>query len=180
MSIIAVLKHTKFQIAKWLLKLIDIDHEYIMIIIEELDKRERVRGAIDAHCQYIESRLQAWNEEDEEQPPISISERTRPLTAEENGFTYFIFDEDRRVIKIGFSASPRGRLKELQTGNPTRLRIAATIWGSKRIEMQMHDRFSKDRISGEWFSLSDELKSYIIELRKRNRPHPPPPRLPAE
>jgi hypothetical protein len=62
--------------------------------------------------------------------------------------------ENRRHVKLGLSANPQARLKQLQTGNPHRLEL---IWtcpcpDMSRAERAFHQAFDKYRIAGgEWF-----------------------------
>lgn len=71
--------------------------------------------------------------------------------------------EDNKYCKIGVSECPDARLKELQTGNPNRLKIIKTIRFCKRkafdywIEKALHKEYAayQQRIDGtptEWFS----------------------------
>ena len=58
--------------------------------------------------------------------------------------------------KIGYSNDPYKRMAELQIGNPTPIELVGTISGSITDERRFHDLFKEKRVSGEWFSLSDE------------------------
>jgi hypothetical protein len=75
---------------------------------------------------------------------------------------YFIEGEESRRIKIGFTAGrAEDRLRALQTGSPERLKLVATLPGSKLLEGQLHDRFAEDRCGGEWFRRSAALSGFI-------------------
>jgi len=61
-------------------------------------------------------------------------------------------------VKIGFSHNPKGRLKEIQTGNPL---LAKLIWqeeagtglqSAKLAEAKYHKKCKKFRVHGEWFT----------------------------
>jgi hypothetical protein len=81
------------------------------------------------------------------------------------GFVYFIAAELLGVVKIGFSAShPDGRLKELQTGCPARLKLLAFVEGSLSEERQLHRRFSGLCTHGEWFRFEGEVRFLINAL----------------
>jgi hypothetical protein len=71
---------------------------------------------------------------------------------------YFI-SNCRGAVKIGnTSASPLQRLATLQPGSPYPLKIVAIIHTTshKRLEAELHERFAKQRLEGEWFSMSDD------------------------
>ena len=62
----------------------------------------------------------------------------------------------RGPIKIGVARNVRRRLKTLQTGNHQELRVLAVIpcgtdGSARNLESQLHRKFSKSRIRGEWF-----------------------------
>lgn len=66
---------------------------------------------------------------------------------------YFI-QADEGAVKIGWclSGNEKARLARLQTGHPARLRIVHLIEdGDRKTEAEMHHRFRKWRLHGEWF-----------------------------
>ena len=70
-------------------------------------------------------------------------------------------------IKIGYSVDPVSRLKELQTGNPLKLSIRATIQnGCFKTETGLHEMFEHLRKKGEWFRYTDELLWFTHAVRK--------------
>ena len=70
---------------------------------------------------------------------------------------YFVKDTVTQAIKIGRSKKPKGRLSELQTGNPHKLVILGTVAGAANEEASFHGKFVQHRLEGEWF------KGEIIE-----------------
>ena len=56
------------------------------------------------------------------------------------------------MIKIGRSKDPQKRLKQLQTGNPNRLKLIASFDGLGWQEKLIHERLKSYRLKGEWFS----------------------------
>jgi hypothetical protein len=69
----------------------------------------------------------------------------------DNGFVYFIQEQNDGPIKIGYSARPEKRLSDLQTGNPDQLHLRHVIPGDRQVERQLHRRFEPARIRLEWF-----------------------------
>lgn len=67
--------------------------------------------------------------------------------------------DDIKLYKIGFTKrNVEDRVREFKTGNCLELNIEYVFnskWGTK-IEKKLHKLFSSKKISGEWFSLSDE------------------------
>ena len=64
------------------------------------------------------------------------------------------------MVKIGKTKDLPSRLKQLQTANGHQLVVLGVISGEK--ERVLHSLFSSSRIRGEWFTMSDEIKSFIV------------------
>jgi hypothetical protein len=74
---------------------------------------------------------------------------------------YFIGDGHGHV-KIGFSSCDSNlRLIQLQAGNPHKLTILASHDGDVIDERSIHRKFSRSRIRGEWFKLTDDIREYL-------------------
>ena len=77
---------------------------------------------------------------------------------------YFIVCQETMRVKIGITEKDIGhRLKALQTGSPTELKLVSYEIGDKGYEKRLHDNFSKYHRHGEWFYMSDEILDYIVE-----------------
>lgn len=78
---------------------------------------------------------------------------------------YFIQPDGERVVKIGQAKNVFSRLYSLQTAHHRRLVLLAVLDGSdKEGEVELHRRFAKLRIRGEWFKLGAELMRFIETL----------------
>ncbi|MDJ0536104.1 MAG: GIY-YIG nuclease family protein [Xenococcaceae cyanobacterium MO_207.B15] len=72
------------------------------------------------------------------------------------GFIYFIYDFSSKQTKIGkTSKHPAYRLKELQTGNTTKLELIHFYETSEMSdeETKLHHQYNQYRTLGEWFEL---------------------------
>ena len=80
------------------------------------------------------------------------------ININKQGHVYFIFQEGNDLLcKIGRSKNKEKRLKQLQTGNPSKLYIYKSINGHKEKEIELHQHFADKRIPGsEWFHLSKQ------------------------
>jgi hypothetical protein len=71
---------------------------------------------------------------------------------------------DRRV-KIGTSRRPRQRLSRILHHE-----LLAFEHGGREVEQSRHREFADDREGGEWFTLTDGLRSHISGLRAVGEP----------
>lgn len=85
-------------------------------------------------------------------------------TTKHPGFVYVIHATGTSRIKIGFSASPKDRLAQLQTGSPVPLQLLASWPGSVERERRVHRYLSQFRQSGEWFEVPPFVGLQIYEL----------------
>lgn len=74
-------------------------------------------------------------------------------------------------VKIGITKSPKTRLKQLQTGCATELKLRMLIQGDRVMERRVHKLLTpfRTRRKGEWFNLSEDedigwLCEYIVGL----------------
>lgn len=92
---------------------------------------------------------------------------------------YFIRSTGFGDVKIGTSADPRARLRDLQTGNAEELSLIRVIDGGEAEERWLHDRFREHRVRGEWFTFRAEMMTVSppegLEPVRRNhaQPHQP-------
>jgi hypothetical protein len=77
-------------------------------------------------------------------------------------YVYFVQQGENGPIKIGRASNVARRVRQIQVSNPAPLRLLASIDGDR--EMEMHERFMKSCISGEWFKPEDELLQFLREL----------------
>lgn len=91
---------------------------------------------------------------------------------------YFVACPGAGAVKIGHAekrsyltddASAFERVSGLQVGCPLELKLLATCEGGKSEEAALHLRFAAHRIRGEWFQLTDELRTHIAQFPKPER-----------
>ena len=81
----------------------------------------------------------------------------------------FIRSGGTGFVKIGYSACPEKRLRQLQTGNPEVLWIEALVDGDMELETSIHAQL-QDRVKrGEWFEICQEdLEQVIRSVRRKD------------
>lgn len=78
-------------------------------------------------------------------------------------WVYLARSKHHALTKIGVASDVDRRLKEMRCTDFT-IHCVFKAWAWKPFEKWLHDRYRNSRISGEWFSLSEEDISYISEL----------------
>jgi hypothetical protein len=78
-------------------------------------------------------------------------------------------NEDNKKYKIGYTRKPvTERVKQLKTGNHEELIVEQVFdskWGTK-IEAVLHRNYRYQKISGEWFELSeDQVGKFLVECQ---------------
>lgn len=81
---------------------------------------------------------------------------------------YFIQDSVTDHLKIGFVKATcleavEVRRADLQIGNPSELLILATTPGSMADEQELHRRFERYHVRGEWFRPCNAILRFILE-----------------
>ena len=72
------------------------------------------------------------------------------------------FFQTSHAIKIGYTNRlAENRLVACQTGNHEKITIAGVMVGDMNTEKELHRRFRRTRLHGEWFSIDYALTSYI-------------------
>lgn len=83
------------------------------------------------------------------------------------GYVYFIKPKFRDgPIKIGSTIQIGKRIDELQTSNYEELEFIGAIEREeyRAVERELHLRFSRWRVRGEWFAATSELMDHILGL----------------
>lgn len=83
------------------------------------------------------------------------------LTGYRPGVYFIVAGDEPDTVKIGYSFDPESRRKQLQTGSARPLRIVLVVNGDTETESRLHKQFAKNRMTGEWFGLDQNLVSYI-------------------
>lgn len=83
------------------------------------------------------------------------------------GNIYLIQNTKTKNLKIGFSVkNSETRLKQLQTGNESKLILLYTQTGTFKDEKSLHKKFLKFKLEGEWFKFSEKI---IDQFKKHKR-----------
>jgi predicted GIY-YIG superfamily endonuclease len=82
---------------------------------------------------------------------------------------YLIQSLENSYYKIGVSKDPQKRIKQLQTGNSSELKLIESYSSdfAHQIEKILHRRYSHLQKEGEWFDMSiNNEVSFVQECRK--------------
>ena len=84
---------------------------------------------------------------------------------------YFIQPENEPVVKIGYAKEIKKRLIQLQISNYQKLRLILLVSGDLKKESHFHFMFKDDKINGEWFYLSENIKKYLEQSKNIDLRH---------
>ncbi|MDN3694271.1 GIY-YIG nuclease family protein [Chryseobacterium tructae] len=90
----------------------------------------------------------------------------KKVSENHNNYVYLMINTETSLIKIGYSKNPLFREKTLQSQEPQVYLIAC--WNAnKSVETELHRKFKKNRIRGEYFKLNfnelKDLKNFMSE-----------------
>lgn len=79
-----------------------------------------------------------------------------------DGWVYVVqWQERNREIKIGFSTDLKKRLADFLTYSSDTLVVLKAFRGNIEQEAELHSKFERQRINGEWFAIDDPLKEFF-------------------
>lgn len=76
-----------------------------------------------------------------------------------DSIVYFMYSAGR--VKIGFSRGLRVRHNELKKAGPFPPIALLILRGGEEMEREFHRRFDEDRLHGEWFALSPNIRNFL-------------------
>jgi hypothetical protein len=89
-------------------------------------------------------------------------------------YVYAILDSEKNCLKIGKTNDVDDRIKNLQVGNPTQLKLIATISCYSEshafaIESELHREYSHLFVRGEWFKYDDDILKKFVNFNYNNQ-----------
>lgn len=96
--------------------------------------------------------------DEEERAALGVlRDKRAQRSSKAKGYVYCI--SDGTAVKIGYSLKPEARVAELQTGNPRRLRLLASMQGTPTDEKALHVKYLRHNLLQEWFRPTAKLLS---------------------
>ena len=93
----------------------------------------------------------------------NLSKKQEISVDTKEGCVYFIGNLEHKWVKIGRTINLSKRLSSIQTGCPCLLEILGYIKSkdATKLEKQMHRKFNRSKIHGEWYVLSKDIMEFI-------------------
>lgn len=82
-------------------------------------------------------------------------------------YIYFMYAKDANRVKIGRTLDIEERFKNIQAMSPIKLEVIKIIQLHVNYEDMLHEFFKEDRLHGEWFNFSDDIKAFIEMVDKK-------------
>ncbi len=102
------------------------------------------------------------------QPRAALPQEPPPPTyvpRKADGYVYYAWDGNGR-IKIGFSANPWSRIKEMRCANPwIEVLITEKTDDGYELERKRHEEFKEYHLALEWFRTGERLLDHVNALR---------------
>ena len=83
-----------------------------------------------------------------------------------NSGVYFLLDESKGLVKIGYSSNIVNRVNTHLCSNPYLKYLGVLEAKDKMLEYSLHERYKKYREVREWFKWEGEIRDYVEELEK--------------
>ena len=85
-------------------------------------------------------------------------------------FVYFIKLGQTKYYKIGYAKNIEKRLEQLQVASPYNIILIAAFQSrdALNLERQLHSKYSRNRVRGEWFKFDKEEAAVIEAGLKAN------------
>lgn len=84
-----------------------------------------------------------------------------------SGFVYLARSDKLDLVKIGYSASPRQRMRALSAETDGEMNILFALSGSRLLEVAAHVRWARQWVRGEWFCDTKELREWFAGHQQR-------------
>lgn len=70
---------------------------------------------------------------------------------------YFVYDRQNTTVKIGYTENIGRRLYQLKRSHGSHLVLINILSGNRQSEKIAHEKFKGLRLTGEWFTFSDDM-----------------------
>ena len=137
---------------------------YICFTFEEL---HRLRRAIDETIRAYDSL--GWEESDIKKRNTEIvdtfwEEIRKKSSVEEpkkkrntQDYLYLIHDTINNTLKIGITANPTNRFRNIQLATSNKLVMLYALKGKAHLEKELHKEFAEIRLASEWFQYDERI-----------------------
>src|SRR5262245_53777709 len=85
---------------------------------------------------------------------------------------YFVRPRGMDYVKIGETECLARRLSNLQSASPVKLEVLGVIPPGRVLEGELHRRFARHWVRGEWFRLDPDVLEYIDRSTDKYAPAP--------
>lgn len=88
----------------------------------------------------------------------SREERSKPKAKRvSQDYLYLIHDTIQNTLKIGISANPKNRFRNIQLATSNKLVMLYALKGKAHLEKELHKEFADIRLASEWFEYDERI-----------------------
>lgn len=126
----------------------------------------KMRDAIDNTLKAYESL--GWNNKDVYNRNYELGEEFRkrvkenvkvaiPAKKVSQDYLYLIHDTINNTLKIGITANPKNRFRNIQLATSNKLVMLYALKGKAHLEKELHKEFAEIRLASEWFKYDERI-----------------------
>ena len=80
-------------------------------------------------------------------------------------YLYLIHDTVQNTLKIGISANPKNRFRNIQLATSNKLVMLYALKGKAHLEKGLHEEFAEIRLASEWFKYDERIINRYKDLQ---------------
>lgn len=83
--------------------------------------------------------------------------KPKPKKKVSQDYLYLIHDTIQNTLKIGISANPKNRFRNIQLATSNKLVMLYALKGKAHLEKELHKEFAEIRLASEWFKYDERI-----------------------
>lgn len=130
------------------------------------DELYRLRQAVDETLKAYEEL--GWSDDDVKKRNLGITDafwrevkkrgkEEKPKTKRSHDYLYLIHDTVQNTLKIGITANPKNRFRNIQLATSNKLVMLYALEGKAHLEKELHREFAEIRLASEWFKYDERI-----------------------
>lgn len=112
---------------------------------DDVDIKKRNTQIIDTYWEQVNEKIRKESKEE------------KPKKKNTQDYLYLIHDTVQNTLKIGITANPKNRFRNIQLATSNKLVMLYALKGKAHLEKELHKEFSEIRLASEWFKFDERI-----------------------